>query len=257
MNQFGFSVQEIQIFLLIFVRVAAMMAILPIFGDQAVPVMVRLGLSFFIAVIIYPIVPKTVLVPQGVSEFIFQLSQTIFAGLFIGFFGIIFFGAIQLAGEIAGFQMGFAIVSVLDPMSRIQMSIIAQFQNFMAILIFLLLDGHHLLIRGMVESFQTVPLLGATLNGNLGQILIQMTGQMFVVAVKISAPIFVTLLLTNVGLGIVARTLPQMNVFIVGFPLQIGLGLATLAISVPLFFYVFEKYFVWFSTDWIKMIRLF
>jgi len=257
MNQFGFSVQEIQVFLLIFVRVAAMMAILPIFGDQAVPVMVRLGLSFFLAVIVYPIVPKSVLMPQGVSEFIFQLSQMFFTGLFIGFFGIVFFGAIQLAGEIAGFQMGFAIVSVLDPMSRIQMSIIAQFQNFMAILIFLLLNGHHLMIRGIVESFQYIPLLGTTWTGNLAQILIQMTGQMFVIAVKISAPVFVTLLLTNVGLGIVARTLPQMNVFIVGFPLQIGIGLATLALSVPLFFYIFEKYFVQFSTDWIRMIRLF
>ncbi len=257
MNHFGFSVQEIQIFLLIFVRVAAMMAVLPIFGDQSVPLVLRMGLSFFLAVILYPIVPKTVPIPAGIADFIFGLSQTLFVGLFIGFFGLIFFGGIQLAGEIAGFQMGFAIVSVLDPMSRIQMSIIAQFQYFMAILIFLTLEGHHLMIRGIAESFNTIPLLGASWNGDLGRILISMTGEMFVLAVKISAPIFVTLLLTNVGLGIVARTLPQMNVFIVGFPLQIGLGLATLAISMPMFYYVFEKYFNHFGAEWLRLIRLF
>ncbi len=257
MNQFGFSVQEIQIFLLIFVRVAGMMAVLPIFGDQSVPLVLRMGLSFFLAVILYPVVPKAVPVPAGVADFIFGLSQTLFVGLFIGFFGLIFFGGIQLAGEIAGFQMGFAIVSVLDPMSRIQMSIIAQFQYFMAILIFLTLEGHHLMIRGIAESFNFIPLLGASWNGDLGRILINMTGEMFVLAVKISAPIFLTLLLTNVGLGIVARTLPQMNVFIVGFPLQIGLGLATLAISMPMFIYVFEKYFNHFGAEWLRLIRLF
>lgn len=257
MSRFGFSVTEIQIFLLVFIRIAAMMAVLPIFGDKSVPSLLRLGLSFFLAVVIYPVVPKMIPVPEGLPEFVFQLAQTLFVGFFIGFFGIIFFGAIQLAGEIAGFQMGFAIVSVLDPMSQVQMSIIAQFQSYLAILLFLLLNGHLMLIQGIVESFRYIPLLGAGWNGHMPQILIQMTGQMFVVAVKISAPIFVTLLLTNVGLGIVARTLPQMNVFIVGFPLQIGLGLATLAISVPLFFYVFEKYYNQFSIDWLRMIRLF
>ncbi len=257
MTHFGFSVQEMQIFLLIFVRIASMMAVLPIFGDQSVPLVLRMGLSFFLSVILYPVVPKVVPVPVGVADFIFDLSQTLFVGLFIGFFGLIFFGGIQLAGEIAGFQMGFAIVSVLDPMSRIQMSIVAQFQYFLAILIFLTLGGDHLMIRGIAESFQKIPLIGANWNGELGGILITMTGQMFEMAVKISAPIFVTLLLTNVGLGIVARTLPQMNVFIVGFPLQIGLGLATLAISIPMFYYVFEKYFTRFSTEWLQLIHLF
>jgi flagellar biosynthetic protein FliR len=113
------------------------------------------------------------------------------------------------------------------------------------------------MIQGVAESFKYIPLLGAHWNGDLGKILINMSGQMFVVAVKISAPVFVTLLLTNVGLGIVARTLPQMNVFIVGFPLQIGLGLATLAISIPMFYYVFEKYFNQFGLEWMRLIRLF
>jgi flagellar biosynthetic protein FliR len=131
--------------------------------------------------------------------------------------------------------MGFFIANVLDPVSNGQVSVIAEIQYLMALVIFLIVDGHHALLQAVTESFRIVPLGGLHISGPLVQTIFEWTRGVFVIALKIGAPIMAALIFTNVALGIVARTVPQINVFIVGFPLQIAVGFLFFGLSVPLF----------------------
>jgi len=256
---FGLSEFEIQKFLLIFVRLAGMLVVIPFFGERGAPVPLKLGLAFLLSVIVMPLVPGSAETLPAVSLFGFAvgLLQSLLAGLLIAFVPVLLFAGIQLGGEISGFQMGFGIVSVIDPASQNRISLIAQFDYLLAFLVFVSLDGHLYLLKGIVESFRVLPLLGAHFPGSIGRSLLVFSSRMFVIGAKIAAPVLVTILLTNVGLGILARTMPQMNIFLVGFPLQIGMGLITLGLSVPVFAYVFEKLFHSMLQSWMQMIAAF
>jgi flagellar biosynthetic protein FliR len=178
----------------------------------------------------------------------------IIAGLVIGFAAILLFMGVQLSGQIIGFQIGFSMVEAFDPSSAQGMSIIGQFQFILALLVFLAIDGHHLLIAAVVQSFSIVPIGHIVFTGDTAQILTRMAVDVFAIAVKLSAPVLVTLFLTDVALGIIARTVPQMNVFIVSFPLKIGAGLLILVASLPFFNFVLTKLFQNMDRDLLRLI---
>jgi flagellar biosynthetic protein FliR len=138
-----------------------------------------------------------------------------------------------MAGQMAGYQMGMAIANVMDPATSDQVPILATFYNLVAILVFLSINAHIIMLRAMVESFQLVPLFGFEFNQAVMQQIISFSGNLFVVALKIGAPVIVALLITSAALGLVARTIPQMNIFIVAMPLKIAIGLIFLGISLP------------------------
>jgi len=138
-------------------------------------------------------------------------------------------------------QMGFGIVNVIDPQSNDQVSIIGQFLNILAVLLILSLDGHHIIINGLMASFEAVPLGGVVFKVPVAEKLIELANEVFTVAIKISAPIMIALFLVSVAMGVLARTVPQMNVFIVGFPIQLAVGLFVMISSLPLFRIVLEK----------------
>jgi len=157
-------------------------------------------------------------------------------GVALGFAVLLLFVGIQFAGQLVGLQMGFGIVNVIDPQSSNQVSIIGQYLNILAVLILLTTNGHHMILKGLVSSFDVVPLGGVELKASVAAKMIVLTSQAFIVAVKIAAPILLSLFLVSVALGILARTVPQMNVFIVGFPVQIAVGLTALIVALPMFF---------------------
>lgn len=259
MNLFGLTLLDVQKFFLIFVRLATIMAIIPFYGERSVPIQLKLGLALLISVIVYPLltgagVPQET---QSLMGFAVAMLQSLLAGLMVGFIPLLLFASVQLGGELIGFQMGFGITSVLDPLSQIRMSLIAQFEYILAMLIFITLDGHLYFLQGIVKSFQVVPLVGASFPDILGESVVKLSRDIFIIGLKIAAPIMVTIFLTNVGLGILGRTMPQMNIFIVGFPLQIGIGLLMLGMSIPVFAYIFEKMFYAFYSKWLALIVLF
>jgi flagellar biosynthetic protein FliR len=242
-------------FLLILVRVGGIMSVSPVFGHRNIPAFVKIGFIGILSLILVPIVPATGLSVEGSLTSIFGLvAKELLAGLLIGFSSMVLFMGVQLAGQIMGFQVGFAIVEVFDPSSAQGMSIIGQFQFILALLIFLAIDGHHLLINAVVQSFSIVPLGQITFSPASAEIIIRICVDIFAVAVKIGAPVIVTLFLTDVALGIIARTVPQMNVFIVGFPLKIGAGLLILGASMPFFNYVLTKMIQGMDRDLLRLI---
>ncbi len=138
--------------------------------------------------------------------------------------------------------MGFGVVNVIDPQTQSQVSITAQFQNIFTILIYLALNAHHLTIYSLVESFQIINPQEFGFSAGTMALILKLFANTFVVAMKIAAPIMAILFFISVGLGLVARTVPQMNVFIVGFPLQIGIGLLMVGLTMSFFSLVMQHH---------------
>ena len=233
-----FSPAQMELFFLVFLRVGAIVVMLPILGDRTSPVRVKAGLSLLITILVVPFLEMGAGVSENVLTLGMKMGGELLIGVVLGFAGRLLFEGIQMAGQLVGFQMGFSIVNIIDPVTSAQVSIIAEFQYLLAGLFFLAVDGHHLFLHAISESYTIVPVFGFHLTGVLMQNFVDLTREMFVVAMKISAPIIVALVFANIGLGLIARTVPQINVFIVGFPLQIAIGLLGVGLTVPIFLHV-------------------
>jgi flagellar biosynthetic protein FliR len=225
---------QLQALFLIFLRVSAIIMTAPLFDNKSVPLVFKVGMGFALSIVLYSLVPVSVGVFQEdvVPFFIGSVSE-ILLGVAIGLSVKLVFSGIQLAGQLAGFQMGFAIANVVDTVSNAQVSIIAQLKNIVAMLIFLSVNAHYYLLQALVESFELVPIFDFQASNSLIDYLMKLTSNMFVIAIKVGAPIVVALLLTSVALGLVARTVPQMNIFIVAFPVKIAVGLLFLGLTMP------------------------
>jgi len=222
-------------FTLVLLRVGALIGTMPLFGEQIVPVRVKAGLTLVIAVLLYPTVSSSLpAVPTDFMPLLFRMISETLIGVALGFAARLIFAAAQLAGEMIGFQIGFSVANVIDPVSSVSVSLIGQVQYLFALLIFLITNSHHIFFAAIADSFRLVPLLSFHISGDFMTLMMSLCRDMFVLAVKLSIPVIAVILFTNVGLGIVARTVPQINVFIVGFPLQITIGLIFFGLSLPL-----------------------
>jgi flagellar biosynthetic protein FliR len=226
---------QIEAFILVFLRVSAIVVLMPVFGDLTVPARVKAALAIIISFLIFPVIPlpPALVGTDNLALTMVRMGGEVIAGAAIGFSARIILAAVQMAGELIGIQMGVSIANVIDPITSQQVSIVADFLYLVALLVFLSVDAHHIFIAAMSESYKTVPMLGIHFGGSLAREMLFMTQSLFVTAIKISAPVIAVLTFINVGLGIVARTVPQINVFIVGFPLQVAAGLVMIGLSVP------------------------
>ncbi len=231
-------VKNFQIFLLIFARISGLFFMAPFFGSVMIPVRVRIIFSVFIAIILYPVLTKfNPEIPETIGEYGLMLILQIIIGLLMGFLASTVIGAFQLAARFYSFQIGFGVVEVIDPMARVEMPVIGQFKYLLALFIFLITKGHHLLLIALYRSFEILPGFSLTdvkksefLTYSLGKALTAM----FALALKIAFPILATLFIVSLILGLLAKASPQMNVFMVGFPLEIGIGLIAIILSLPL-----------------------
>lgn len=230
---------------------------IPILGAKNVPKGFRIGLGFFISMILIYIVKID---PSAISSDSVSLGAALAGEFLIGFLiGLmvkLIFTAVEMAGEVVGFQMGFAIVNVIDPQTSSQVPIIGQFNMVLATLIFLSINAHHYFLMAIAESFMLVPPLHSVLSGELLNGVVRLTGDMFVLAIRISAPIIVALFITNVALSVVSKTIPQINILIVGFPLTITGGILIMSLSLPLFAYLMRRVFEGMSGNMMDMLSV-
>ncbi len=228
-------VPEPTTFLLVLARLAGLVLAAPIFGHALVPVRVRAGLAAVLAVAIAPALPA-VPEPATLPALAGALAVESALGALVGLVAQFIFAGVELGGQLAGIQMGFGIASLIDPQANAQVTVVAQWQQLLALLVFLVLDIHHLLLRALLESFRSAPPGGLVLTGiGLGGA-VTLAGELFTLGVRVAAPVLVALLLTNAALGVLARTIPQLNVFVVGFPVNVGVGLVVLGVSLPFTF---------------------
>lgn len=229
---------HIAVFLLMLVRVSGIFLISPFFGSMNISIYFRVGTALAITILLFPVVDGlgTPYVPENVIMFGVTALGELFIGWLIGFVAYISFAAITMAGKVMDMQVGFAIVNVVDPTSGQQIPLIGSFLYNLAIIVFLVVNGHHMLIAALFESFQSVPMMGLSPSPNLAGFVVNLVNGVFVTGMKLAMPVTFAILLTNVGLGILARTMPQLNIFVVGLPLQIVIGMFVLSILMP--FYV-------------------
>jgi flagellar biosynthetic protein FliR len=246
------NIEYILVFTLVFLRISAMAALMPVIGEKAVPIRVKAGLALLITLLVFPTIRMERPILQADAEIVaigLAMVGEMFIGVTIGFAVRIIFAGIQFAGNMMGLQMGLAIANVFDPVSSTQVSIMAEFQYLFAMLVYLVVDAHHLLIYAIVDSYRFVTPFGFHFSDSMMQFIILFSKGMFITAVKICAPVMAVLLFSNVALGVVARTVPQINIFIVGMPLHIATGLIILGLTIPFFVSTVQRVLNSLNTD--------
>ncbi len=226
------STETFGLFLVCAARVAALMGSIPVFSSAQTPKQLKAGLSLTLSLLVFPVVsPMVTNLPETTIGLALLVSQEALLGLILGFMGRLVFTAVEFGGTIIGYQMGFAAANVFDPQNQRQISLMSQFQNVFAILLFLALDAHHLFLRAIVHSYRLLPPGQLDLSGGAVPFLLELMGNMFVLAVRFSAPVLALLLLSGLVLGIMARVFPQLNVFMLSYPINIGLALLVIGLT--------------------------
>jgi len=229
------SPERLQALMLIMARVGALMMSAPFLGATNIPKTVRIGLGLLLSIILLPVVNLEAATGYlGPLDLLLGMGHEVIIGLLIGFSTQLLMAGIVLSGQLNGVQMGFAIANLIDPQNQGQISIIAIFKSMLALLVFISLNVHHLLIRAMHASFEALPPLGYGLSDRVLLDLVHLGGKVFATGMKLAAPIYAVILFVQVSLGIIARTVPSMGIlFNIGFSITILLGLATLGLALP------------------------
>lgn len=225
----------IPVFLLIFVRIAAFFVTMPLFSYRTIPNQFKIGISFFLALIMFSAIDTSSILIDG--SYFFLLIKEALVGLLIGLIAYIILSAVQIAGGFIDFQMGFAIANVIDPQTGAQSPLIGQYFYIFALLFLLSVNGHHLLIDGMFSSFNFIPIDSfiSFSHQSFANFIVESFNTMFLIAFQMAIPIVGCLFLVDVALGIIARTVPQLNVFVVGLPIKIFVSFVVILFFLSLY----------------------
>lgn len=222
-------------------RILGLIMVAPMFGHRSVSARIKVGLGIFIALIIAPTLPPLPDVAIGSWLGLFILIQQVVIGIAIGFIVRVIFAAVEAAGEIVGLQMGLGFASFFDPQSAGQTLILARFFNMLAMLVFLAVNGHLLLLGILADSFQVLPISPQPLSAAGFYNVAAFGSTVFAVGLQLALPLIAILLITNLALGILTRSAPQLNLFAIGFPITLGVGLIVLNFMLPYFAPQFER----------------
>ena len=240
MDLASWTVQQFTLYALMLVRVGMLFSVAPILGNARIPVQVKAAITLVITLLLYLAYEGgegAHAAPGNVFELLGAVLGEAFAGLIIGYTAFLLFSGVEMAGEIVDIQVGFGLVNVIDPAGGSQVSILGQFYYIVAMMFFLAVDGHHALLKAMGDSFKLMPpgsVVWFKQPGHAGPLLANFFTRLFGIALQVAAPSIAVLFLTNLSMGLLARTLPQMNVFIVGMPMNIVVGLLVTLLSLRL-----------------------
>jgi len=232
-----YFVYHFQAFFLIYIRMNAMIVIAPFFSSGVIPFRMKALLSFFIALVIFPVVAaKGYSLPGNMGAYWLLVMREATIGLYIGFLVTVIFSAFQLSGQFFAVQIGFGINEVLDPIGQVSVPLIGQFKNLIALLVFLAMNGHHFLLDAIYRSYDLAPLIDITraASGALLKYMLHSFSGMFIIALKIALPVVGTIFLITVSMGILAKVAPQMNIMMLGFPFKIITAFSVLFLITPL-----------------------
>lgn len=235
---------DIEVFMLIFVRMTGLFVIAPIFGTRNIPAYLKIGFSFMLALILVSTIEVQELYFSNIYEYFILILKEFVVGITLGYVAYLVFTAIYVAGQFIDMQIGFGVVNVIDPVSSIQVSITSTFYFVLCMLVFLICKGHYVLIRALFASYNYIPVGAGVFGKDIVSDILRVFGNIFLTAFKISAPITAAILITDVALGIISKTVPQLNVFMVGMPLKIILGLVVMVVTIPMFVHLVESLIV-------------
>ncbi len=216
-----------------FFRIAAFVGTAPMMGESAVPVHVKIALSVVLAIALAPMAGPLPLIALGAYEAIGVLLEQTLIGMALGLTMRFVFGAVNMAGELIGLQMGLSFASFFDPANGGNTSVMARILNTLALLVFVGVNGHLVLISGLGQTFALLPIARPELDLNGIGVLIEFSGQLFIAGVSLALPMIIALLAINLAMGILNRTAQQLSVFAVGFPITLTVSLMLLTVFLP------------------------
>lgn len=219
-------------------RLAVFVALLPFLGGRAVPVLWKLMLAAVLGLALTPAIAAAtppLAGPLTWTLVVGEALRSLLVGALLAFVVSVPFEAVKYAGQVVDVQIGFAIVNTIDPQSGVQISVLAQLYYLLAALLFFAVDGHHALIAALVHSCTLVPLFTPLDSVGGAWLLLREFSGFFRIGVQVAAPCALVLLLVSVAMGVIVKTVPQINILVVGFPIKIAVGLAALGVSLPYF----------------------
>lgn len=240
-NILEIMLNKYELLLLVFVRTSGIFFISPFFSSQNVPNIMKAGFSFILSILLTFTLDINLSL-EG-TTFVVLIFKELMIGLIIGFISYAFFSVFYVMGQIIDMKIGFGMVNVMDPQHKVQVPIMGNFYYILAFLLFLSLNGHHIIINALIDSFKFIPIGKFVFKQDIAFFLTDILSKSFITGFKLSAPIIVVIFLTDLALGILARSIPQMNVFVVGMPLKILVGLFVISISLPIFYTISTEVF--------------
>ena len=221
-------------FMLVFGRAGGLIVSAPFWGSRVVPLVVRVWIAMVLALATYPLVRAVTRAGDfTILWLFFALAGEILLGLVLGWFAQLMFAAMRLAGQEIELKTGLGLIQLVDPHEGSQSGLFSALFELIAGLIFFAMNGHHLLVQALWSSYKVFPLAGEKFAVRLLDGLVSSTGEIFAIALRVSAPVTIGLLLSDIILGLISRAIPQMNVFMVAQPVQFGLALLLLVLAMP------------------------
>ncbi len=217
-----------------FLRVLALFSVAPVFSMRAIPLRAKIGLAFLIAVAAQATLVNQPVISINGPGALGAVVQQVGVGLAIGFAARLVFAAVELAGELVGLQMGLNFAAFFDPTSNAQVSAVSRFLNYISMLLFIVVNGHLMLLMAVLKSFESFPADGNFLEVLQRVQLHTLGADLFASALWIALPMIGLLLFVNLTLGVISRVAPQMNIYAVGFPVTLAMGLIGIAATLPL-----------------------
>ncbi|ARU62470.1 flagellar biosynthetic protein FliR [Tumebacillus avium] len=243
----GLVVNYVEVFTLVLVRISSFFFLTPFFGARNIPAPVKIGLAFMIALLMTPALTGTeagqLYAGAGFAQLFLIILKEMMVGVTLAMVAAFIFAAIQVGGMFIDMQIGFAMANVFDPLTGHSAPLTGQFKYALAMLLFLGLDGHHGLLAALLQSYNFLPLGSFAFSGDLLSVVMQTFSVMFLLGFKIAIPIVAALFLTDVGLAILSRAVPQMNVFVIGMPVKVLVGMVMVVVVMPAFVYLLRGLF--------------
>ena len=255
-NIFSYDSNQLLMLVLVLVRISGIFSTMPVLGSNNIPLQVKIVFILILGLIIYPFINFNEILYYQLSNYVILLSSELLIGLVLGLIGRFMFSAIEFAGTIIGFQMGLSMANVFDPTSEQQISMIARFETAIATLIFFVMDLHLMIIQAIVKSYSLIKPGQASVNNNLTEQIINFSSAIFSIGFQIGAPLIVALFLANMIIGLLSRSVPQIQVFIVGFPLILLLGFIFIMFGTPFFISTIKRMFEMLDNQLLDIIRL-
>ena len=229
---FDVNITELAILLSIVLRLSIILFMLPIFSSAGVPSALKALTVIALSVMLFPVIRKSIQpVPFELASFTSVIFGELIYGILFSLSMLLVISAFQLAGELIGFEMGFGFSQTADPMTGARFTVLAVWTQLIATLVFLSINGHHMILKILVESFKTVPIGSFALDSALFSKMLLISGMLFILAVKLAAPVLAVLILTQIGLGLMSKFAPQINILATSFPLTITLGMFFLGLT--------------------------
>ena len=223
---------EIIHFVIILLRVSGIVIFAPFFGSPSIPYQVRIAFALVTSLLMTHLLPLNFISNGlGLADLTLIFIGETISGMILGLAANLVFAGLQYAGQLISFQLGFSLINLIDPQTNVESPVFSFIHNYIGLLLFLLLNGHHWFLRAVNESFQFMPVGGIQIQPSLVEHFISLSSQIFAIGLRIAGPVIVVTIITDIVIGIIGRAAPQLHILILGLPLKLLVGFSCLSFS--------------------------